>query len=120
MAVQGSRTYADVNGVGGGYLGDLAFAQSSLRHFLSHAEVRRVLSDPALQDLDHTLASRALEVGCVLAINNDAHTTTQLSYAETALAHARLAGIPTEQIVKCWPLDRFLARVSNPSLERRL
>jgi histidinol phosphatase-like PHP family hydrolase len=75
--------------------------------------------DPARQDLDHTLASRALEAGCVFALDSDAHTTTQLSYAETALAHARLAGIPAERIVNCWLLDRLLAWLSNPSSERR-
>ena len=75
--------------------------------------------DPARQDLDHTLASRALEAGCVFALDSDAHTTTQLSYAETALAHARLAGIPAERIVNCWPLDRLLAWLSNPLSEAR-
>jgi len=75
--------------------------------------------DPARQDLDHTLASRALETGCVFALDSDAHTTAQLSYAETALAHARLAGIPAERVVNCWPLDRLLAWLSNPLSERR-
>jgi histidinol phosphatase-like PHP family hydrolase len=75
--------------------------------------------DPARQDLDHTLASRALEAGCVFALDSDAHTTSQLSYAETALAHARLAGIPVERIVNCWPLGRLLAWLSNPSSEPR-
>lgn len=75
--------------------------------------------DPARQDLDHTLASRALEVGCIFALDSDAHTTTQLSYAETALAHARLAHVPVERIVNCWPLGRLLAWLSNPSSERR-
>lgn len=75
--------------------------------------------DPARQDLDHTLASRARDAGCLFALDSDAHTTTQLSYAETALAHARLAGIPAERIVNCWPLDRLLAWLSNPSAEPR-
>jgi histidinol phosphatase-like PHP family hydrolase len=75
--------------------------------------------DPARQDLDHTLASRAFAAGCVFALDSDAHTITQLSYAETALAHARLAGIRVERIVNCWPLDRLLAWLSNPSSERR-
>lgn len=65
--------------------------------------------DPARQDLDYTLAGRALEAGCLFALDSDAHSTTQLSYAETALAHARLAGIPADRIVNCWPLDRLLA-----------
>jgi putative hydrolase len=75
--------------------------------------------DPARQDLDHTLARRAMTLGCVFALDSDAHTTAQLSYADTALAHARLAGIPTTRIINCWPLDRLLAWLSAPSLESR-
>jgi hypothetical protein len=50
---------------------------------------------------------------------SDARTTAQLSYAETAMAHARLAAIPVDRIVNCWPLDRLLAWLSDPSLECR-
>jgi putative hydrolase len=75
--------------------------------------------DPARQDLDYTLAQRALAAGCLFALDSDAHTTTQLAYAETAVAHARLAGIPAERIVNCWPLDRLLSWLSNPASERR-
>ncbi len=40
MAVRGSRTYADVNAVGGGYPRDLAFAQSSQQKMFGYS-VRR-------------------------------------------------------------------------------
>ena len=70
--------------------------------------------DPARQDLDHTLARRALTFGCVFALDSDAHTTSQLSYAETAVAHARLAGIPADRIVNCWPLERLQAWLADP------
>jgi histidinol phosphatase-like PHP family hydrolase len=73
--------------------------------------------DPARQDLDHTLARRALTLGCVFALDSDAHTMTQLSYAETALAHARLAGIPADRVVNCWPLEQLLDWLSNPATE---
>jgi len=69
--------------------------------------------DPARQDLDHALARQALAVGCVFALDSDAHTTAQLSYADTALAHARLAGIPAARIVNCWPLDQLLSWLSK-------
>ena len=36
----------------------------------------------------------ALAAGCLFALDSDAHTTGQLAYAETAIAHARIAGIP--------------------------
>ena len=75
--------------------------------------------DPARQDLDFMLARRALACGCVFALDSDAHTTGQLSYAEIALAHARLAAIPVDRIVNCWPLERLLAWLSGPLSESR-
>jgi histidinol phosphatase-like PHP family hydrolase len=63
--------------------------------------------DPARQDLDYELASRAVRAGCVFALDSDAHSPRELAYAETALAHARLAGIPPDRIVNCWTLDRL-------------
>jgi histidinol phosphatase-like PHP family hydrolase len=65
--------------------------------------------DPARQDLDFVLAGRALAAGCLFALDSDAHTTSQLQYAETAVAHARLAAIPAERIVNCWSTERLLA-----------
>src|SRR6185503_6204863 len=53
--------------------------------------------DPSRQDVDYTLAAQALEAGCLFALDSDAHSTGQLAYAETALAHARLAGIPRDR-----------------------
>jgi putative hydrolase len=63
------------------------------------------------------LAARALSAGCIFALDSDAHTTSQLRYAETALAHARLAAIPGERIVNCWPVDRLMAWLSHRSSE---
>jgi putative hydrolase len=75
--------------------------------------------DPARQDLDHTLASRALDPGCLFALDSDAHTAAQLSYAETALAHARLAAIPADRIINCWPLQKLLGWLSDPASATR-
>lgn len=69
--------------------------------------------DPARQDLDYTMAERALAAGCLFALDSDAHTTDQLSYADTALAHARLAGIPADRIINCWPLERLLPWIGD-------
>jgi putative hydrolase len=64
--------------------------------------------DPSRQDIDHTLAPRALQAGCLFALDSDAHSTPELAYAETAVAHARLAGVPRDRVVNCWPLERLL------------
>jgi histidinol phosphatase-like PHP family hydrolase len=64
--------------------------------------------DPSRQDLDFDLARLAIGSGCLFAIDSDAHGTDQWWYAETALAHARIAGILRERIVNCWPLAQLL------------
>ena len=72
--------------------------------------------DPARQDLDFTLAVRALAAGCLFALDSDAHTIDQLAYAETAIAHARLAAIPASRIINCWSNDRLKAWMSDRNL----
>jgi putative hydrolase len=64
--------------------------------------------DPSRQDIDFELARRAVESGCLFALDSDAHSTGELDYAETAIAHARYAGVPLDRIVNTWPLERLL------------
>lgn len=65
--------------------------------------------DPSRQDIDYDLARAALAAGCTFALDSDAHSTGELQYVETAIAHARLAGVPADRIINCWPLERLLA-----------
>jgi len=65
--------------------------------------------DPSRQDLDYHVAKRAVEAGCLFALDSDAHSTAELRYAETAIAHARLAGVPKDRVINCWPLEKLLA-----------
>ena len=76
---------------------------------VEHGVAVEIDGDPARQDLDFTMAARALAAGCLFALDSDAHTTSQLAYSETAIAHARLAGIPPERIINCWTTGRLLA-----------
>jgi histidinol phosphatase-like PHP family hydrolase len=69
--------------------------------------------DPSRQDIDFELARQALAAGCLFALDSDAHATEELQYSETAIAHARLAGIPRERIVNCWPLEELLSWTSE-------
>lgn len=64
--------------------------------------------DPSRQDVDYRLASRAVAAGCLVALGSDAHAADQLAFAETAVAHARLAGVPPGRIVNTWSLERLL------------
>jgi putative hydrolase len=64
--------------------------------------------DPARQDLDYDLARLAVDAGCLFALDSDAHGTDDWSFAETAIAHARLAAVPRERVVNCWPIEQLL------------
>ena len=64
--------------------------------------------DPSRQDVDFELAQRAIEAGCLFALDSDAHSVEELRYADIAIAHARLAGIPKARIVNCWDVERLL------------
>jgi putative hydrolase len=64
--------------------------------------------DPSRQDVDYDLARRAVRAGCLFALDSDAHSAAELQYSETAIAHARLGGVPRDRVVNCWPLDRLL------------
>ena len=64
--------------------------------------------DPRRQDIDYELARRALDAGCIFALDSDAHSPEEWAFAETAIAHARLAHIPLERVINCWPLDFLL------------
>jgi putative hydrolase len=65
------------------------------------------------QDLNWTLASEAREAGCLFAVDSDAHTSAQLRFARIALAHARLAQLPADRIINCWPVTKILKWIAK-------
>jgi histidinol phosphatase-like PHP family hydrolase len=60
------------------------------------------------QDVHYALAARALELGCIFALDSDAHSHPELDFIDISIAHARLAGIPQNRIVNYWPEKKFL------------
>lgn len=64
--------------------------------------------DPSRQDVDFELAHMAVESGCLLALDSDAHAVDELAYVDLALAHAALAEVPADRVINTWPLDRLL------------
>jgi histidinol phosphatase-like PHP family hydrolase len=59
------------------------------------------------QDIDYELAARALDAGCLFALDSDAHSLPELPFTDYAIAHARLARLPAERVVNCWDEARF-------------
>jgi len=73
-----------------------------------HQVAIEIDGDPSRQDVDYELARVAIDAGCLLALDSDAHSAVELEYAQTAIAHARLAGVPVERVINCWPVEQLL------------
>jgi histidinol phosphatase-like PHP family hydrolase len=69
------------------------------------------------QDIHYALAARALELGCLFALDSDAHSHPELDFSKIAIAHARLAGIPQARIINYWS-DRKILNWAKGAWER--
>lgn len=65
--------------------------------------------DPHRQDLRWDLARQAIDAGCLIALDSDAHAAEELAFADTAVAHAVLAEIPPGRIINTWSTAKLLA-----------
>jgi histidinol phosphatase-like PHP family hydrolase len=61
------------------------------------------------QDLDFELAREALDSGCLLALDSDAHSIGELRFTDFAIAHARIAGAPAERVINTWSDEALTA-----------
>jgi putative hydrolase len=59
------------------------------------------------QDVDYELAALALDAGCLFALDSDAHSVAELPFTDYAIAHARIAGVPSARVVNCWEAGKF-------------
>ncbi|MDX6325104.1 MAG: putative hydrolase [Nocardioidaceae bacterium] len=66
-------------------------------------------SRPERQDPPDELVQLALEIGCLFAIDSDAHAPGQLDFLDYGAFRASTLGVPTERIVTTWPLEDVLA-----------
>jgi len=65
-------------------------------------------SRPEREDPPDDLLSLALDIGCLFAIDSDAHAPGQLDFLAYGAERATRLGVPEERIVNTWPLDRLL------------
>lgn len=66
-------------------------------------------SRPERQDPPDDLLLLAAELGCLFAIDSDAHAPGQLEFPAYGAARAEAAGIPAERVVNTWPVAQLLA-----------
>jgi len=60
------------------------------------------------QDPPRRLLRLALEMGCLFAIDSDAHAPGQLDWIAYGCARAEECGVPAERIVNTWEVGRLV------------
>ena len=75
------------------------------RHFGKAVEIN---SRPERLDPPDDLLALASEMGCLFAIDTDAHAPGQLEWTVHGVRKARAAGIDADRIVNTWPVERLL------------
>ncbi len=64
-------------------------------------------ANPWRLDLDWRWHRRALELGCTMSINPDAHSTDELDLLQWGLLQARKGGVPKRSVLNCLPLPKL-------------
>lgn len=71
-------------------------------------------SRPERHDPPDDLLALAVEIGCLFALDTDAHAPGQLDFLDYGCERAQRLGVPIDRIVNSWPLERLLDW-ANPS-----
>ncbi|KPK94965.1 MAG: hypothetical protein AMJ88_02255 [Anaerolineae bacterium SM23_ 63] len=71
-----------------------------------HQVVLSINASPERLDLSDVHARRAMELGCLLAVNTDAHHPEHLVLQQYGVGVARRAWVESGSVINCWPYDR--------------
>ena len=74
-----------------------------------HDVAVEINSRPERQDPPDELVELALEIGCLFAIDSDAHAPGQLEMKAYGAERAERLGVPQERVVTTWEVDRLRA-----------
>ena len=72
-----------------------------------HGVAVEVNSNPWRLDLDWRGHQRALELGCMMSINPDAHSTAEIDLTHWGVEIARKGGVPQDRVLNCLELPAF-------------
>ncbi len=82
------------------------------------ATVLEINADPARLDMDDETARGAVEAGCLISIDSDAHHPDSLSLVRYGVGVARRAWVEPRRVVNTWTLDDLLAWLKDRQIAR--
>jgi DNA polymerase (family 10) len=72
-----------------------------------HGVAIEINANPWRLDVDWRWHQKALAVGCMMSINPDAHSTSEIDLTRWGVAMARKGGVPKERVLNCMGLKEF-------------
>jgi DNA polymerase (family 10) len=77
-----------------------------------HGVAVEINANPWRLDLDWRWHGRALELGCIMSINPDAHSTDEIDLTHWGVEMARKGGVPKDRVLNCLSLAKFRAHLA--------
>jgi DNA polymerase (family X) len=81
--------------------------EAVLKACARHGVAVEINANPWRLDLDWRWHRRALELGCMLSINPDAHSIDEIDLTHWGVEMARKGSVPAERVVNCMSLAEF-------------
>jgi DNA polymerase (family 10) len=85
-----------------------------------HGVAVEINANPWRLDLDWRWHQRALDLGCTMSINPDAHSTAEIDLTHWGVEMARKGGVPSDRVLNCLDLPNLAAylRRRRPEAKR--
>jgi DNA polymerase (family X) len=99
-----------------GYEVDIAKVLSACA---KHGVAVEINANPWRLDLDWRWHQRALELGCMVSINPDAHSTSEIELTHWGVEMARKGGVSREGVLNCLDLPNFTEYLNRRRLKAR-
>jgi putative hydrolase len=80
---------------------------------VEHDVAVEINARPERRDPPTRLLQLAIELGCLFAIDSDAHAPGQLDFQVHGCARAEELGLDPDRVVNSWPVDRLLSWASG-------
>jgi DNA polymerase (family 10) len=84
-----------------------------LRTCAKHGVAVEINANPWRLDLDWRWHKRALELGCMMSINPDAHSTSEIELTHWGVLMARKGSVPKDRVLNCLDLRQLIAYLTQ-------
>ncbi len=82
--------------------------EAVLRAAAEHQVALEINANPERLDLSDVMARRAMDLGCLLAVNTDAHRPEHFRLRRFGIGVARRGWVVKERVINAWPLEQLL------------